>query len=165
MLADIGGRHKPFRSGNIVIFNINNFESASDIRIIVNKVGKGNDKADNLLRHEISGCCLCAENISVRNIISVWVRLNFKIFCNNLEGIEVLTFIFMKALHLNVKDRGRVKLNSGFLFNESGKVFLVMKLNFSERFKNSLVILIFIKLGKLRGIGDKAFADKTFNEL
>ena len=104
LLADIGGRHEPFRRSDVVILNINNLESASDVGIVINKVGKGNNEADDLLCHKVARSGLCAENISVRNIVSVGIRLDFKILCNNLESVEVLALIFMQALHLNVEN-------------------------------------------------------------
>ena len=52
----------------------------------------------------------------------------------------MLTLIFMQTLDLNVKNRGRIKLNASLLSDKSGKVFLVMQLDLFKRGKNGTVV-------------------------
>ena len=37
-------------------------------------------------------------------MVAVGVCLDFKIFCKNVESVEILSFILVKTLYLNIKN-------------------------------------------------------------
>ena len=61
----------------------------------------------------------------MRGVAAVRIRLYLKIFCEDVEGVEVLALILVQPLYLNVKYRGRVERYARPALGEGGEILLV----------------------------------------
>ena len=73
------------------------------------------------------------------------MRLDLIIQIHYMKYIQKLAFIFVKPLHLHVKDRSRIHFDSVMLLNVFCQTFFVLILDIHELLKRRLVICILLK--------------------
>ncbi len=160
LFADICRRHESFRHGNIIIFKIDNLESALHVGIIIYKIRQGTDKTDYLLSHKVARCSFCGEDICVGYIVTIGVFFYFKVLCDNVQSVKMLTLVLVKSLDLNVEYRIGIKLDARSFFNVLGECLFIFKLYLPYFVKNFLIVCILLKLFKFICLKYKAVADK-----
>ena len=74
------------------------------------------------------------------SVVTVGICLDFKIFCKNLEGVEMLTLIFMQTLDLNIENRVGVKADACFALYDFGKILFVFELDSAKVFEYARIV-------------------------
>ena len=161
LLADIGGGHHIFSHGDVVVLHIDDLEPALDIGVVVDKIRKGADEADYLLRHEVAARRFCAEDIGVGREIARGIRLYREIFREDIERIEVLALILVQTLDLDIKYGVRVELDAGLCLDALCEVRFVRGLYLLYLREHGGVIFIFCELREVLGIIYELAADEV----
>ena len=59
---------------------------------------------------------------------------------HNVQNIQQLTLVFVKSLHLHIKDRGRIHIDSIIFFDIFCKAYFVLILDLHKFFSCALII-------------------------
>lgn len=146
LLADFCCRHDDFGKGYAVVFKEHDFESALDVRIVVDEIAQRTDKADDLLCHIVCACRFCAENERARLDIEIGIIFDLQIQIEDIESVEKLTLVLVQSLHLHVEDAVGVDLDVVVFEDILCKVLLVLTLDVGKAVENLSVAHISLQV-------------------
>ena len=164
LLGNIAGRNQFSCFRHVIVFNHDNSEVFVYLRIIVDDLLQAENQVDDVLCDYIRRSRLGAEDRRHRSCRDLSC-LDFKIFVNDIERIELLAFVLVQTLHLDVKDRIRAYFNILRLFQVSAQRLFIFMLDLEQLFKHCVIIFIFKKLLKLRGVLLVSLADQAVDIL
>ena len=103
---------------------------------------------DDILGYHIGRCRFCTKDHSDGRLWQL-SSLDLQILVNDIQGVQLLTFVFVKTLALNIKNR--IYINFYSLGGEkiSGKLPLILLFNRKKRFQRLFILCIAKKPGKL----------------
>ena len=113
---------------------------------------------NDILGKHIGRGCLGPEDIGHRPD-RFFSSFDFQIFVDNIKGIHLLPFIFVKALNLNVKDCIRIQPDSLSRLHVGSQLLLAVHLDLSQPIKHLLTVLISEQLSQFIRILLKPVAD------
>ena len=149
MFGNVSGRVNDFADRDAKIFDEDNFKFAVNGRVVIDKFGDGEDKANSLFGDEVTGSSLAAEKVSGRRGVIGRVGLKFAVLPNDVKNIHKLTFVGVNTLNLNVENGIGVKVNVIVRFDIIGKILFAKKFNVGKRAKKFRVVNVFVKKVKL----------------
>ena len=103
MFGQICRRINELRVLDVKIGEVNDFEAIAHVPIDIYNVADGIDELDDALRHEIARRRFAAEHECARRNTGLRIAFQSQIKGKNVQRCEVLTFVFVNALHLNVE--------------------------------------------------------------
>ena len=149
MFGNVGGRVNDFADRDAKIFDEDNFKFAVNGRVVIDKFGDGEDKANSLFGDEVTGSSLAAEKVSSGRWVIGRVGLKFAVLPNDVKNIHKLTFVGVNTLNLNVENGIGVKVNVIVRFDIIGKILFAKKFNVGDRAEKFGVVDVFVKKVKL----------------
>ena len=164
LLGNIACRNQFSCFCHIIIFNHDNFEVFVYLRIIVDDLLQAEDQMDDILCDHIRRSCLRAEDCRHRSCRDL-SRLDLKVLINDIECIELLAFVLVETLHLDVEDRIRADLNILCLFQISAQRLFIFMLDLDQLFEHCIIVLIFEQFFKLCRILLISLSDQAVNVL
>lgn len=135
VLADVGSRADDLCLADIVVFQEDNLEEISNIRIGVHDLSNLADQVNDGLRHPVTGSSLASENRDTRlELLTLLWRhlLDGKVAVNDTENVQLLTLVLVDTLDLHIKKRLRVDTDSLSILDVLGKADLVCVLDLLE---------------------------------
>lgn len=135
VLADVGSRADDLGLADIVVFQKDNLEEISNVRIGVHDLSNLADQVDDGLRHPVAGSSLASENRDTRlELLTLLWRhlLDGKVAVNNTEDVQLLTLVLVYTLDLHIKECFRVDTDSLSILDVLGKADLVCVLDLLE---------------------------------
>ena len=119
---------------DIIIWNKEYFKLVAYCRIIVHHLGHRGNQFDNAFGHEVTWCCFAAKDEKTGGYFKVRVGLKSGIKRDDMEDVEMLSFIFVDSFDLNIKEGSVVNFDIIMTFNEMRKIFFIFFLNPSPGF-------------------------------
>jgi hypothetical protein len=86
------------RSFDVVVGKEDNLQPIAYSEIVVDECSDGIDQLDDQFRHKIPGRGLAAEDERARGEISVRIAFEAQIECEDVQDIQVLSFLFVNPL-------------------------------------------------------------------
>ena len=126
LLRNIGSRHEVLRQCNAVVLKEYYLQHFSGTRMLFNQLAERADHTDNLLRAIIPGAGLRTEDEYPGFHGEMFIIHDPVIQDQNMKGIEHLALVFVQALGLDIKDKGRINHCVLSVFQQICKAFLVM---------------------------------------
>lgn len=115
MLADIRGRAQNLRLADIVVLNENDLEEIADILVVIDNGTDLVDEVDDRLRHPVSWSGFATEDGDSGGHFLALFRLHGfdgEIAVDALEDIQLLAFILMYTLNLDIEEGMGVKYDA-----------------------------------------------------
>src|SRR5690606_11679124 len=81
-----------------------------------------------------------------RNAVSLWVFTNIFVQRQNVQQIEMLTFVLVQTLNLNIENRLRVDVDAGTHFYEFGQANLVSLFDIAPGLTEFRVVSVLLKV-------------------
>ena len=161
LLGNFGCRHKRFRHGDAVIFQIDHVQFFADapVRIFPDIFRKEAKQLDDLFRHVIPGRRLRSENKCFRLNGKIGVFFQFVIEMDDIHRVQKLPFVFVQSFCLNVEQTVGVDLYA--LFSESvfRKLFFFNLFYLGKPFQHRFVVFERLKLRKFGSVFHETFPD------
>ena len=98
---------------NVEVGYENDFHERVYVRVGVDGVADGGNHLDDPLGHEVSGCGFAAEDERPRRDYQAGILLEPVVEGNDVQHVEVLAFVLVDPLDLNVEHPGRIQLDVG----------------------------------------------------
>lgn len=165
MFAQIGSRAKEFSFADIIVFNKDDLEQITDIRILVDNLSNGRDETDDgfslpsLLAshviyisgedtsvdtyHPVSRSSLATKDgdtLNLNCLLCLGHLLQGEVSADNTKDVHLLAFILMDSLDLNIEQSRRIHNDPGCLFDVLGQADLVLILDVHPFLLEFLVI-------------------------
>ena len=124
LLADLAGGHQVLSQGDPVVLQEHHLQLILADGVVFDLVCQRVDEADDALGHSVAGSSLGAEQEHMRLGDGVGVVLKLLIQGNDMQHIQKLALILVKALHLHIKDGIRVQDHTPAALGVVGKSHL-----------------------------------------
>jgi len=115
VLADVGGRGDDFGFADVVVLDEDDFEEVADVFVVVDDLADVVDQMDDGLRHPVAWCGFAPEDGDPRSELLPLFRshgLDGQVAVDDAEDVELLPFVFVYALDLDVEQGHRVDADS-----------------------------------------------------
>lgn len=151
VLGDVTGGRDDFSLADIVVFQEDDLEQVANIGIVVHNVTDLVDEVDDSLSHPVSRRSLATENGHARSELLPLFRgqgLDLEVPVDDTEDVELLAFILVDTLDLNIEERSGVDRDTIVLFDVLRKPDLVRVFDFAELLSELLIVDKSLKLAK-----------------
>ena len=142
----------------IVVLYHDNSQVFVYLRIIVDDLLQAENQVDNIFRDHVSRSCFRTEDCCHRSCRDLSC-FDLQIFIDDIQCVQLLTFVLVETFYLNIKDRIRAHFQSLSLAQVSAEVFFVLVLDLKQLVKNFVIIFVRQKFLKLCGIFLIPFSD------
>ncbi len=88
---------------NIEVRDKHYLQPPPDIRVIVDHISNGCNQFDDQFGHKISWRRFATKHKSAGNDINIRVLFNAIIQCDDMQDVQMLTFVFVQSFHLYIK--------------------------------------------------------------
>ena len=132
LLADIRGRHQQLREGHPVVLQVHDLQLIPDRRVGVDFPGQVADEPDDFLSQIIPRGGFRAEDIGAGGEGHVRVVLKGEIGMEDVQGIQVLAFVLVQPLDLDVEQGLRIDHDAVCPPDVVGEAFLILPLDRHE---------------------------------
>lgn len=138
MLRKFSSRDDDLGSTDVVVGQEDNLQEVTNVVVVVNLVRDGSDELDESLGVVVAGSGLTTDHDDTRLELAGALMLrsvqNRKISVDNVQDVHELALVFVNTLDLDVIERIDRDIEAGVLLDPSGKLFLVLTLDFDESF-------------------------------
>ena len=118
---------------------------------------------NNIFRDHVSRSCFRTEDRCHRSCRNLSC-LNLQIFINDIQCVQLLTFVLVETFYLNVKDRIRAYFQSLSLAQVSAQIFFVFVFDLKQLIKNFVIIFVRQKFLKLCGVFLVSLSDRLVQQ-
>ena len=160
LLGDVGGGHEVLGHGDTVVFDVDDFDAALDVGVVVDDVGQVDDEADDLFRHVVTGSGLRAEDVGAGREVHVRVGLQHQVVVDDLIDIEVLSLVLVETFDLNVEEGVGVDDETLFLLDVSGKGLFVLAFDLAKGVEDLFVVRKLAEFAEFLSVGNEAVPDE-----
>lgn len=143
MLANIRRWGDDLGFADIVIFDINDLQEITNVLIVVDDLADAADEMDDCLGHPVTWSGFAAEDRNPRcELLALFGTHGFdgEIAVNDAEDVELLAFVFVYSLHLDVEKSFWIYLDAGGIHDVLRQTDLVGVLDLLPFFLEVLVI-------------------------
>ena len=130
---------------HVVVRQKHHPESTVHVRIGIDGVGDAINKANDQLRHVVARRSLTAKQHRARCHVTRLPILDPQVLGDDLQGVQVLALVFVNALHLHIKEGGRIHQHTGVAVDVAGQLPFHGQLGACPMLKKCLVVLAFFE--------------------
>ena len=163
LLGNIACRDQLAGFCHVVVLYHDNSQVFVYLRIIVDDLLQAEDQVNNIFRDHVSRSCFRTEDRCHRSCRNLSC-LNLQIFINDIQCVQLLTFVLVETFYLNIKDRIRAHFQSLSLAQVSAEVFFVLVFDLKQLIKNFVIIFVRQKFLKLCGVFLVSLSDRLVQQ-
>ena len=123
------------------------------------------DQPNDQLRHKVPRSGFPSENEGSGHNVEVRILFNAAVQCQNVQHVEVLSFVFMKTFHLDIEERVRVHDNARTITNRFGQIDLVESLDATPLGLELFVLRKRLQFPELLQVRDPAISDPAGDQV
>ena len=165
LLGDISRRNKHLCKRYVVLLHKYDLDLVTGKGISLKLLREEPDKLDKLLRHNVAGSSLTAEDEGLGRNIRIGIIHNLGIKRHNLQHVKELTLVLVHSLDLYVEDRVGINTLARLIVCIISEVFLIVMLDIGNSVENCRIVLILGKSDKLASVILEALADNLAKKL
>ena len=163
LLGNIACRDQFAGLCHVVVLYHDNSQVFVYLGIIVDDLLQAEDQMDDIFCDHVSRSCFRTEDRCHRSCRDLSC-FDLQIFINDIQRVQLLAFVLVETLYLDIKDRIRAHFQPLCLAQVSAEIFFILMFDLKQFVENFVVIFVCKKFFELCGVFFPAFPDRLIKQ-